>query len=1059
MSNSKLIGVLFDVSGSMKNPYDNMSQNNYSISAKSHSLINILSNLSKNLKLDIFSLLFGTKNEKILDFILLTKTIISFLSDINTNIYEPKKEFIYMMNRYNGKTNLEKYIYGDYGPTNEEVSFVCSLIRKNPNLGRKIYDNLPKEVKINGFFINTGMGIYNFGSHFTSRFSNLISGNGFKYSENKIDQEIMRQVKLALESSVTNIIETIFDNIHRNDNFRNEIFIKMDSTMLENSLKEMEKLIESKVPNKAKKNNIMDLIKNKIYGGTPLNEVVHKAFKIYSECKNSYKKKILIIITDGVSTDGDPTNYVKQQSEYNDIYIVGCYVSSQFCPGNTFYDDNSFNIKENGAENLFKMCSKIEYKNPIYKFFLSYGWSMPSSGECKLFIALNNSKNMEEFVSLINQALDFKDHPFNGLMDIITTSGIHSFVNSYSYDFGARNQIFGTCWANACAACIHFAIKRILGRKIISFEDIRKHLIVNYSLDNQDGNNINIALDNIYKDYKLRMKEVNETDARFAVMKGRPCIATFSLSAKQWANFSGFFCDKKTRNKYLDKATINKNDYPKNFYSTGGGHAVVLIEFSQEGLTFLNSWGVTFGDFGKFRIKNVDVLTSEENSTKMKFFDVFFLDSDLSSYEKNYYKENYEKYVSKTLSYLISSEDKIKELMNKNIKCEKCQKYSNINSYKGNIFIVKCPLCLKKYEPIDENLKNALYLREILPSEKDYSLDNLELIKEIEEKIDAKRIKKSNSEIIFKNFKDTINMLLILSDNRLCACSSDCSIKVFEIDKNNYFNLKIDKIHAHSDKIWCIEEIKNKILASGGYKDIKVWEINSNDITLIRSIDNAHNNYLNKIIKLDYNSFASCSRDGSIKVWNDNYSMKQCINAHNTYINNILKINNILISGSNGERCIKFWNINNYSLIREYKNIYATAYNNSLIKVENTIFVGEKDGIRIFSLEGNNIISNFYEDKDLDYCLSIFYLGNNIIIAGSTTGFIYIYKVIKKDSLILENVNVIRNNSMSIKGRSEYAVSCLTFYEKYSLIIAGSLDKTIKIYSYSLDKLGENIYK
>ena len=47
------------------------------------------------------------------------------------------------------------------------------------------------------------------------------------------------------------------------------------------------------------------------------------------------------------------------------------------------------------------------------------------------------------------------------------------------------------------------------------------------------------------------MQEVDEKNARLAVMKGRPCIATFYLSAKQWANFSGFFDDNKT--KYLDK--------------------------------------------------------------------------------------------------------------------------------------------------------------------------------------------------------------------------------------------------------------------------------------------------------------------------------------------------------------------------------------------------------------------------------------------------------------------------------------------------------------------------
>ena len=155
---------------------------------------------------------------------------------------------------------------------------------------------------------------------------------------------------------------------------------------------------------------------------------------------------------------------------------------------------------------------------------------------------MNNQETINEFITLINESLDYKGDSLNGLINIIGSSSINSYVNSYSNNlFLSKNQIFGTCWANACAACIHFANMRILGRKQISFEDIRKHIIINYSKENRDGNNISNISNEIYHDYKIKVKQINKNEAKIAVMKGRPCYASFFLSGKQWANFLNFF--------------------------------------------------------------------------------------------------------------------------------------------------------------------------------------------------------------------------------------------------------------------------------------------------------------------------------------------------------------------------------------------------------------------------------------------------------------------------------------------------------------------------------------
>ena len=327
------------------------------------------------------------------------------------------------MEKY-GRTSLDKYLYGEYGPTNEEVAFVCALINKNENLGKKIYNHLPNGVK-HSFVV---------GQFFIGNFASECNGfrHIFSKSESSIDKEIIKQIKLSLEEAVEEVIENIFNNMKQDNNYIKGNYLKINSEILNQMLREMVDLIKKKIPQRAKNNNnIMDLISSKIYGNTPLKAVIQKAFNIYSECKDQYERKILLIITDGESTDGDPTDFAKQQSLNNEIYIIVCYISTKYCTENTFYDENTFNLNEGGAKKLFKMCSKIAYKNPIFRFFLKRGWIMPQSGECKLFIALNNSKTLDEFISLINQALNYKDLPSNGLLDIISTSSIHSYVNSY----------------------------------------------------------------------------------------------------------------------------------------------------------------------------------------------------------------------------------------------------------------------------------------------------------------------------------------------------------------------------------------------------------------------------------------------------------------------------------------------------------------------------------------------------------------------------------------------------------------------------------------------------
>ena len=257
MSKTKLIGVLFDVSASMIEPYNDISKNEYSLESKSHSLIGVLTNLTKNLKIDIFAFLFGSNDGTIIDFLLLVKNVISFLSNLKYDFANPKEEFIRIMDQYESPTNLSQYIYNEFGPTDEELSFACGLIHQNNDLGNKIYSHLPDIVKpkipgIN-FLINYGVDGYNKASHGLSKFTNFLDGKGFKPSESKVDKEVIEQIKLSLEDCVSDIIDNIFEDMKKDNKYIKEKYMILDSTKLEKMLEEMNNLIEKKFQLEQKK--------------------------------------------------------------------------------------------------------------------------------------------------------------------------------------------------------------------------------------------------------------------------------------------------------------------------------------------------------------------------------------------------------------------------------------------------------------------------------------------------------------------------------------------------------------------------------------------------------------------------------------------------------------------------------------------------------------------------------------------------------------------------------------------------------------------------------------
>ncbi len=83
----------------------------------------------------------------------------------------------------------------------------------------------------------------------------------------------------------------------------------------------------------------------------------------------------------------------------------------------------------------------------------------------------NHPDIISEFISTLSKLAGKND----ALLDLIGKVPLADYINVKNSQFEPREQIGGTCYANAVAAVLHLSMSRIVGREngIPSFEDLR----------------------------------------------------------------------------------------------------------------------------------------------------------------------------------------------------------------------------------------------------------------------------------------------------------------------------------------------------------------------------------------------------------------------------------------------------------------------------------------------------------------------------------------------------------------------------------------------------------
>jgi len=468
-----------------------------------------------------------------------------------------------------------------------------------------------------------------------------------------------------------------------------------------------------------RRTTLLDDLRSYMYGNTPMRESITKASVVFAG-RTASRQQVLVLISDGQSTDGDPTP-VATQLKSRGVDVATIFLTNQSHYAQKRLYDTPAQNWDSGQRTLFNMASRVSGAAHPIPVLTSLGWVVPSSGECGLYAAVCSTDALEEFCIML---LSARFGSADALLDILGKVNTDSFVNDehVSVCRNPSNQgDEGVCYAHAVAAAAHMALIRIVDREgggCPSIATIRNRILQSFPA-RPGGQSTIRALAEVARWYRpLRFNEVDEGGARQAILRRRPVLTTFRLSKAGWKVFAQHFGQSSHRGRdcRIETLTLAKMQQQQQQQQQqliqnrpgdgddGGGHAVVLTGCDPQSLVFLNSWNDTWGNHGSFSVENARVLARPPDVVAARFFDVFWFEGDLTPGERAAYDRKADAAVQGHAAEHPS-------LFGFESVCPLCRVASPIASFTGSIRRAVCPRCRRSFAPEPGQLVRALYIK------------------------------------------------------------------------------------------------------------------------------------------------------------------------------------------------------------------------------------------------------------------------------------------------------------------------------------------------------------
>ena len=301
-------------------------------------------------------------------------------------------------------------------------------------------------------------------------------------------------------------------------------------------------------------------------------------------------------------------------------------------------------------------------------------------------------------------------------------------------------------------------------------------------------------------------------------------------------------------------------------------------------------------------------------------------------------------------------------------------------------------------------------------------------------------IKNFNCIKTLKGHREKIVSLIELSSGQLASSSYDSTIRIWNV---NYDKEDLIIQENETARIFCLLEFeKNKLLCGTSDNIINLWDLNAlNDKCVCSYI--GHTLWINCLVKINNNYFASASNDTKIKIWD--YYNRKCIKTLDGHVDCILSLillqnNNYLCSGS-ADLTIRIWDWENNNCVSILKG--HEKWVKCILELHNGIIVSGSDDKTIKLWKDYNLFKTIEDHTNSvrTFCQ----INNNCFASGSFDCTIKIWDINTwacVQTLIGHDSNIIC--VISLNQSNKYDNN--QYMKSPALIASCSNDKSIKIW-------------